>query len=678
MNTEEILNGISRNEEIIVSIEDSKWKEHSIYDAYEEVFEYKENELQLTTEFNDNIFDEPQKIAIKHYLEHENTFYTMFIDKFIESQFKFDEWFGYDFESYMEDNDIEIPDKISLEWIKTNVKLIAINIDVEKDGYAFLEFDFAVSWDDEHGLRALVYKDDILAFSEGGICWSYELDDYDVEASTDVEEDVEEKAQVLKAKLDAYKSLKVQRNAKENTTKILLTYPIVEREVIPEEIFTHLEGNWYKSFIYVDGDLVLNGDLDLDELHEHADGIVINGNLQLNGGICNLEGDYGIALIVSGDVLADYVVGGGSEIYLLGHTDVHSFVVGHYNHGILEINDINVAVEVNSDHHSVIYGEIGYKFDDYHFLHDELGKIYVDKNDFAQLEYDEEEAYYSISIDDFNEELMKNDDVLLKNLLEHFLEQENLFKSLRVAKINKDNVLIKELEESLVKYVTTYEGDSYDYDDYEDEYEDWEEYSQDESPYNFKLYNLDELEKLNSEIDESKLLSNTWWQNARLFLSKEGLQTVGLIITKIKYMTSSKLEDLNLKDRDNTFIELDTFSGILNSFYKKEQSINLVLLSFILLLLWWYPQSVVLYMFIIYYGYLWFKKYISFSKNKEWIFKAKMYTEKAKVNNLNTKEEDAGSLDDTLAFMRYTTAQDKENWSVKLFDFIANLFKGKR
>jgi len=36
------------------------------------------------------------------------------------------------------------------------------------------------------------------------------------------------------------------------------------------------------------------------------------------------------------------------------------------------------------------------------------------------------------------------------------------------------------------------------------------------------------------------------------------------------------------------------------------------------------------------------------------------------------------NLDDTLAFIRYTTEQDKENWSVKLFDFIVNLFKGKR
>ena len=672
MNTEAIWESLTENGEFVVHIEDSKWKEHKIYDPDEALFDYKENELILTTVFNNNIFEDAQRIAIKNYLTHENTFYSMFIEKFLESQFVFDAWLGYDIEPYLKANDIKIPDEISLEWLKNNVKLIAININNEKDGYAFLEFDFAVSWDDEHGLRALVYKDSILAFAEGGICWSDDLDDY-----TERSSEVEEKAHILKDKLDEYKAIKKQRNATDDAMEKLLAYPNVKKETIDEELLSSLEGNWYEEFIYIEGDLVLHGDLDIDALHSRTDGLIINGNLKVNGGIYNLEGDYGRALVVSGDVVADYLVGGGSEIYLLGHTQIYSFVVGHYNHGILQVNDINAVVEVNSDHHCQIYGEIAYHFDDYNFSYDELGKIYGDEKSFIEIEYDEDEKYYSLDIDGFNNALLQGDEVLLEELLEHFLEREKVLKSLKTAQINNDELEIIKTEEILEKYVCTSKTDAYEYDDWDDEDDEWEEEGS-ESAHRFKLYDLTEIEALNNEIDESGIVSNTWWKNIKLFLSKEGIQTIGLLATKIKYITTSSLQDIDLKDRDDTLTELEKFSLILHHFYKKEESIRQVLLAFIFLLLWFYPQSIILYIFLAYYAYKWYRKYINFSKHIQWIERAKAYTKHVTIDSESTEGEVTNSLDDTLTFIRYTTEQDKENWSVKLFDFIVNLFKGKR
>jgi len=427
MNTEAIWESLTENGEFVVHIEDSKWKEHKIYDPDEALFDYKENELILTTVFNNNIFEDAQRIAIKNYLTHENIFYSMFIEKFLESQFVFDAWLGYDIEPYLKANDIKIPDEISLEWLKNNVKLIAININNEKDGYAFLEFDFAVSWDDEHGLRALVYKDSILAFAEGGICWSDDLDDYTERSSK-----IEENAHILKDKLDESKAIKNQRNI----------------------------------------------------------------------------------------------------------------------------------------------------------------------------------------------------------------------------------------------------TDDYEYDDW-DEDDAWEEEGS-ESAHRFKLYDLTEIEALNNEIDESGIVSNTWWKNIKLFLSKEGIQTIGLLATKIKYITTSSLQDIDLKDRDDTLTELEKFSLILHHFHKKEENIRQVLLAFIFLLLWFYPQSIILYIFLAYYAYKWYIKYINFSKHIQWIERAKAYTKHVTIDSESTESKVTNSLDDTLTFIRYTTEQDKESWSVKLFDFIVNLFKGKR
>lgn len=92
----------------------------------------------------------------------------------------------------------------------------------------------------------------------------------------------------------------------------LKKFEIINVKDINSSLYSNLEGE-YNNFIVIDEDITLK-ELDLDSLHGLVDGIIINANLKVDGGIINSVGDYGIALVVTGSVEADFVIGGGSEI----------------------------------------------------------------------------------------------------------------------------------------------------------------------------------------------------------------------------------------------------------------------------------------------------------------------------------------------------------------------------
>jgi len=162
---------LSTTDMVNIVIDNSNWKLHSV------LGEYTKNELFISTAFTDG-FNEQQQKSIQYYLDNEDYFYNLFIEK-IKRLLEFEDFYDYDFEPAFEAYDLELPETITIDWLKTNVKLNEINIYKAKENYCFLEFDFAVSWDDEHGMRALVHKDKFLAFAEGGTIWSYDLADYE-------------------------------------------------------------------------------------------------------------------------------------------------------------------------------------------------------------------------------------------------------------------------------------------------------------------------------------------------------------------------------------------------------------------------------------------------------------------------------------------------------------------
>ena len=158
-----------------IEISDSNWKLHTVAD------EYAENYLNISTAYaRQENFDEPKQKAIQYYLENEVHFYKFLVKK-IKRMLEFKEFYDYDFEPACKANELELPEIITDAWLQQNVKLIAVNILDKKENACLLEFDFAVYWDEEHGMRALMYQDTFLAFAQGGYVWSYDFESYDDE-----------------------------------------------------------------------------------------------------------------------------------------------------------------------------------------------------------------------------------------------------------------------------------------------------------------------------------------------------------------------------------------------------------------------------------------------------------------------------------------------------------------
>ena len=198
-----------------------------------------------------------------------------------------------------------------------------------------------------------------------------------------------------------------------------MKYETVPLESLDEDLYSEVHDD-EGSVIFIDGDLALEK-LDLDAISDsdnNIDGIIVNGNLSVDGGIENAEGDYGPFLVVTGRTLADYVMGGGSEIYLEKESFIRTFTVGHYNHGILSLKGFSLFF-LNSDHQSSaslndVEGLSVHIFD----VDDEDEEF----PDFYNEQVSEDEDEDDVDIDDINRLIIDEDErvKLLQKLLKYF------------------------------------------------------------------------------------------------------------------------------------------------------------------------------------------------------------------------------------------------------------------
>lgn len=152
-----------------------------------------------------------------------------------------------------------------------------------------------------------------------------------------------------------------QEDLSQMTMNDLLKMEYISLEKVSNELYSSLLGTHYKKTIYLKEDIVLDS-LDLDILYKEIDILIIDGNLKVNGSIYNLDGDAGCSLIVTGNVEADALIGGGSEIYLKGKSIIHTFVIGHYNHGVLSVPNVETLVYINNDHQCDMGDNIAYSY----------------------------------------------------------------------------------------------------------------------------------------------------------------------------------------------------------------------------------------------------------------------------------------------------------------------------
>ena len=185
---------------------------------------------------------------------------------------------------------------------------------------------------------------------------------------------------------------------------------ICDIEEVDKTLYSEELSKYCKKVIFIEEDLTID-ELDLDILKTYADALIIKGNLTVNGGITNTHSSIGAALVVRRNIIADYLIAGGSMISLCGDTLIYSFVIGHYNDGTLFINNIDTFMEINADHDSRIDGFRAFKLG-----HDEPYDIkqfkpsFIKKADFIECyeEDDEPEEYCSFDVDILIAEITEN------------------------------------------------------------------------------------------------------------------------------------------------------------------------------------------------------------------------------------------------------------------------------
>lgn len=195
----------------------------------------------------------------------------------------------------------------------------------------------------------------------------------------------------------------------------LLEHKEIDISELDENLYYDLEGT-YRKATYIKENIKID-EFDLDKLSTKADVVIIDGDLHVKNGIINLNGDDGVALIVTGDVKADFIIAGGSEIYLNGNTVIDTLVYGFYNHGILGIANVKTQVVLKDDHSMDINGAYGKRYDIFDATY-KFAEALDGDYDFLEKEPDRDGFWYSVDSDLLIEFLMdkKNRKALAKKI----------------------------------------------------------------------------------------------------------------------------------------------------------------------------------------------------------------------------------------------------------------------
>jgi hypothetical protein len=95
------------------------------------------------------------------------------------------------------------------------------------------------------------------------------------------------------------------------------------------------------SICYFDHDITIEGDLNIDPdsgLYNKYALIFVAGNLNIKGVLRNFSGNYGIHIGITGNIIADAIIAGGSHIHVDGNGLIKYFIYGHYNDGAIQIH----------------------------------------------------------------------------------------------------------------------------------------------------------------------------------------------------------------------------------------------------------------------------------------------------------------------------------------------------
>lgn len=132
----------------------------------------------------------------------------------------------------------------------------------------------------------------------------------------------------------------------------------VERFAFDRHLECFEDGSWTGDNIRVhDGDLAIAGDLDLDfgPHWKGHQGLVVTGDLAVDGNVLNANRGNGAFLYVGGQLTAVNLIAGGSYIAISGDADIGELVLAHDNDGALFIaGETRAQLVISDDHDSTI------------------------------------------------------------------------------------------------------------------------------------------------------------------------------------------------------------------------------------------------------------------------------------------------------------------------------------
>lgn len=141
----------------------------------------------------------------------------------------------------------------------------------------------------------------------------------------------------------------------------------MKRFVIDKNKYRHSSYGWDNkaTYIFIDQNVSFAYDIETDGLcqllkkeHEKVDGIIIHGNVTIEGVLLQTDPDRGKKFFVSGDLTAKSILKGGAEFHIKGNVKVAQTIYGLYNHGMLTVaGNITASVIFRADHYHHFEGE---------------------------------------------------------------------------------------------------------------------------------------------------------------------------------------------------------------------------------------------------------------------------------------------------------------------------------
>lgn len=110
---------------------------------------------------------------------------------------------------------------------------------------------------------------------------------------------------------------------------------------------------------YYGDDTCISGDFELDNYDgDEAAGFVFSNDLNVEGSITQMEGDYGPYLAVCGTLKARNIDKGGSYIEIMGNCEIDGLIYGYYNHGVLKVHGTTCAEYIINDDHFFEFDDV--------------------------------------------------------------------------------------------------------------------------------------------------------------------------------------------------------------------------------------------------------------------------------------------------------------------------------